>query len=159
MSRAGVIVPLRDDLLGHQFRRAVHAQRRTGLVATQAQHPRDATVNRGVDHVLRPDDVGVNRLPRVALARLDPLHRSAVNHDADVRLARPTHAIRVPHIPDEEIQARIGKRLPHLRLLQFVAAEDVHPAGPDSPISSKAWTNEVPNDPDPPVTRSVSPRK
>ena len=52
-----------------------------------------------------PSDVGLRRLERVVLARLDVLERRAVEDDVDA-LARAQQAVAVAHVADQEADAR-----------------------------------------------------
>ena len=72
------------------------------------------------------DDVGLDRLDRVVFAGRHLLQRGGVDDDIDA-VKGALEPIAIAHVADEVAHRRvppIGKHLPHLVLLQLVAAED-----------------------------------
>ncbi len=92
-----------DQLLGHQLVAPITDGRVGGLVRRGQDHRPDAVGQAGVDDVLGADDVGLGRLERVVLARLDVLERGAVEDDVDA-LRRPQQPVAVADVADQEAQ-------------------------------------------------------
>ena len=122
-------VALHQQFFGAEFRGAVEVDRVDGLVGAQAEHLLDAAIDRRVDDVPRPVDVGLHRFAGIVLAGRDLLQGGGVDHDIDAA-HRPPHAVDVADVAEEVAEAgMIEAAGEHLVLLQLVAAEDDDLAG------------------------------
>src|SRR5262245_14213659 len=124
--RVAVDVALDEKLLAAQLGGAVQIDRVDRLVRADPDDALDALVDGGVDDVLRPEHIGLDRLERVVLARGNLLHRGGVEDDV-----HPVHgaleALAIAHVADEEAERRMAHARGHLGLLQLVAAEHHEP--------------------------------
>ena len=113
----------RDEKL---FRRelgcAVEIDRLDRLVGGDEQYFGYVAVERGLDDVAAPEDVGLYCLKRVVLDGLHALHRGRVYHDVDT-LERALEPLLVAYVADEKTDAFVRYLGRHLRLLEFVAGK------------------------------------
>ncbi len=119
-----------EQLVARELGGAVEVDRAGGLVGGERDHALHAAVDRCLDHVLRAEDVGLDRLERVVLAHRHLLERRGVDHHVDV-LHRTVEAVAVAHVADEEPQLRVlvvRERLLHLELLELVSRVHDHSA-------------------------------
>ncbi len=94
------------------------------FVGAQRQHPADALIDGGINHVLAADDIGLNGLKRVVLTRRHLLERRRMNHDRYPGKSA-LQTLRVAYISDEVAQAgMIEAGGAHIVLFEFVPAED-----------------------------------
>src|SRR5262245_17056459 len=122
-ARMTVRIGLDDQFLGTELRRAVEINRIHGLVGADGDDPLDVSVDGGVDHILGPVDIGLDRLEGIVFARGNLLEGSRVHHDIDA-VHGPGEPVAIPHVADEEAEGVVIEARHHLRLLELVAAED-----------------------------------
>ena len=100
------------------------------LVRTNTEHFLDVCFKRGLDDILRPQDVRLDCLKRVVLARLNLLQSSSVNNDIN---ALHSHAktVEIANIANKTAQNITRSVAPNtsvlskkLRLLVFITAKD-----------------------------------
>ena len=118
-----------DDVLHHGLGDAHSVDRVGGLVGGQADDTLDASVNGGVEDVVRADDVGLNRLHGEELAGRNLLQGSGVED-----VVHAGHGVLdglgIADIADIELDLLGGLRVPglelvaHIILLLFVPGED-----------------------------------
>jgi len=83
-------------------------------------------IESGLDHVLGPDDVGLDAFEGVVFGRRDLFQGGGVDDDVDA-LDGPAEPVEIPDVADEVAQlAELFRRelLGHLVLLEFVAGKD-----------------------------------
>src|SRR6478752_4654276 len=125
----GVVVAEDEELVGGQLGRAVEVDRRARLVGRERDDLLDAGVDARLDDVLATEDVGLDELVRVVLARVDLLEGGGV-HDVVGAVHGPAEAVEVADVTDEPAQARVVvEQLTDLPLLQLVTAVDDDPLG------------------------------
>ena len=121
--RACVGVRGDEDLVGAQLGRTVQVDRVGRLVRAERDDAAHAGVDRRIDHIHRPHHVRLDVLERIVLGGRYLLQRRRM-HDGVDAIERPAQALFVPHVPQEEPQARlVAILLSHVMLLQLVPAE------------------------------------
>jgi hypothetical protein len=94
-----------DQALGHQLRRTHDVGRVHCLVGRSEEEPFHSGRQRGLDHVLRPDDIGLDRRTWRPLAEPDMLEGRGMNDDV-----HPFHqsrqALQVADVGQHEVEMR-----------------------------------------------------
>jgi hypothetical protein len=127
--RARVVISCDEELIRAKFGRAVKINGIRGFIGAEGDHFFYTAINRGVDHVFRAADIGFNRFDRVVFRSGNLLDCGGMHDIIDSRESA-IEPMPVANIADKIADAgidRLGKRLMHLELLQFVAAENDQP--------------------------------
>src|SRR5208337_3430072 len=98
-------------------------------VCAHREHLFDAMIDRRINHVASSENVGQDGFEWIIFARRHLLESSGVNHDIDIfeSSLQAVTITNVAHEVTERRSSRIRKPVPHLALLQLVAAEDNKP--------------------------------
>ena len=118
-----------DDPLHHGLGHAHGVDGVGSLVRGQAHHPLDASVNGGVEHVVRTDDVGAHGLHGEELTGGHLLQGSGVENVVHSRHSVP-HRLGIAHVAYVELDFLGGLRvlslehMAHVILLFLVSRED-----------------------------------
>jgi hypothetical protein len=131
-SGAGIRVALDEQFFRTELGRAIKVDGIHGLVRTEGQHPRHLLIDRRVDDVFCPHDVGEHRFEGIIFTSRHLFKGSGV-HDDIHAMKGPLQPLAISHVAQEEAQRRAGRfrvKLPQLVLLQFVSAENDQLLGP-----------------------------
>jgi len=106
--------------VGAELGRAVEIDRVDRLVGRQCDDFFDLLIDARVDHVFRPDHVGLDALDRIVLGDRNMLERGSMDDDINT-CERTVKALGIANVADEKTQ-HIGREfLLHLKLFKLVA--------------------------------------
>ena len=118
-----------EELVGRELSRAVEVERARSLVSRECDNLLHARVDRGLDDVLRANDIGLHVLERVVFGRVDLLQGRRVNHIVDL-VHGASQPVLVANVADEPAQSGVVvEPLAHFVLFEFVAGVDHDAAG------------------------------